>query len=77
MTATPAAQPMTLVPKASIATDNGGSFVFIVRGETVERRAVRAGGADGDRVEVLAGLQPGDRVVITPPKELKAGRRSL
>ena len=73
--ATPAAQPMTLVPKASIATDNGGSFVFIVRGETVERRAVRAGGADGDRVEVLAGLQPGDRVVITPPKELKGGAK--
>jgi hypothetical protein len=71
----PAAQPVTLVPKASIATDAGGSFVFIVRGDAVERRAVKTAGADGDRVEVIAGLQPGDRVVLTPPKELTNGAK--
>jgi RND family efflux transporter MFP subunit len=72
-TATPAAQPMTLVPKASVAADNAGSFVFLVRGDAVERRAVKTGGSDGYRMEVLAGLQPGERVVVTPPKELKDG----
>jgi RND family efflux transporter MFP subunit len=71
--AAPAAQPMTLVPKASIGTDGGGSYVFIVRGDAVERRAVRTGGLDGDRTEVLAGLQPGERVVVTTPKDLKDG----
>jgi HlyD family secretion protein len=70
---TPAAQPVTLVPTAAVATDNAGAHVFIVRTDTVERRAVKTGGADGDRVEVLAGLQPGDRVVVTPPKDLKDG----
>ena len=74
-TSTPAAQPMTLVPKAAIATDDAGSHVFIVRTGTVERRAVKTGGTDGDRVEVLAGLQPGERVVVTPPKELKDGAK--
>jgi HlyD family secretion protein len=41
----------------------------------VERRAVTSGGADGDRVEIRAGLQPGDRVVLNPPAELTDGAR--
>src|SRR5262245_57156253 len=41
-------QPTTLVPKAAIVTDNGATFAFVVTGETVERRAVRTGGTDGD-----------------------------
>jgi HlyD family secretion protein len=73
--AAPAAQPTTLVPKAAIVTENNSSFVFIIRGDAVEHRAVRTGGTDGDRIEVLAGLQPGDRVVVTPPKELKDGAK--
>jgi HlyD family secretion protein len=73
----PAAQPVTLVPKAAIATDATGTFVFVVQGETVERRAVRAAGTDGDRVEIVGGLQGGERVVITPPKELKAGAKVI
>jgi RND family efflux transporter MFP subunit len=71
--AAPAARPVALVPKAAVRTDNGQSVVFVVTGETVERRAVTVGGADGDRVEVLAGLTPGDRVVVSPPATLAAG----
>ena len=33
-------------------------------GDRVERRAVKTGGADGDRVEVLAGVERGERVVV-------------
>jgi HlyD family secretion protein len=71
--ATPMAQSVTLVPQAAVKTDSGASFVFLVSGETVERRAVKVGGTDGDRVEVIAGLKGGDRVVIAPPAELSAG----
>lgn len=72
-----AQQPTTLVPKAAVITDKGSSVVFVVQGDTVERRAVRVGGTDGDRLEVLAGLRGGDRVVVTPPAELKAGGKVL
>ncbi len=71
--ATAAAQPMTLVPKAALVTRNGSSAVFLIRGDAVERRAVRTGGTDGERLEVLAGLQPGDRVVVSPPNEMQDG----
>jgi RND family efflux transporter MFP subunit len=73
-----AAQPTTLVPKAAVQTVSGNSFVFVVRGDdTVERRAVRTGGTDGDRLEVLGGLRGGERVVVTPSAELKDGAKVI
>jgi RND family efflux transporter MFP subunit len=72
-----AAQPVTLAPKAAVATDNGTSYVFVVNGQTVERRAVKVGGTDGDSVEVVAGLRSGDRVVVSPPPDLKDGAKVM
>jgi HlyD family secretion protein len=66
-----AAKPTTLAPKAAVLTDNGKTYVFVVKGEAAERRAVTLGGTDGDRVEVIAGLHAGDRVVLDPPASLK------
>ena len=67
------AQPMTLVPAAAVKQENNASYVFTVKDQTVERRAIKTGGTDGDRLEVLAGLKGGDRVVISPPPTLAAG----
>jgi RND family efflux transporter MFP subunit len=67
------AQSVTLVPKSAVQTDNGASYVFVVTQTSVERRAVRTGGTDGDRLEVLAGLKGGERVVVSPPPELSEG----
>jgi RND family efflux transporter MFP subunit len=68
------AKPVTLVPKAALRTDNNQSYAFVVTGNsTVERRAVTIGGADGDRVEVQAGLSSGERVVLSPPPTLTPG----
>jgi RND family efflux transporter MFP subunit len=64
-----------LVPKAAVLMESAQSFVFVAHGEVVERRAVKLGGTDGDRLEVVAGLQPGDQVVMSPPADLKDGAR--
>jgi len=72
-----AAQSVTLVPQGAVKTDSGTTFVFLVNGQTVERRAVKVGGTDGDRVEVLAGLKGGDRIVIAPPADLAAGKQII
>lgn len=71
--AAPAAQAVTLVPKSAVRRENGASYVFVVRQETVERRAVQTGDTDGDRLEVRAGLKGGDRVVVSPPADLAEG----
>jgi HlyD family secretion protein len=70
-----AAQPTTLVPKAAVTTEAAATFAYVVKGNVVERRAIRVGAADGDRVEVIAGLASGDRVVISPPPALHDGTR--
>lgn len=69
----PASRPTLLAPKVAVLTENAQTFVFVVRGEMVEKRAVKIGGADGDRLEVVAGLQSGDTVVVSPPADLKDG----
>jgi RND family efflux transporter MFP subunit len=74
-TASPAAAGVSLVPKSAVVAVDGGSYVFVVRQDTVERRAIQTGGADGDRVEVLAGLSASDRVVVSPPPGLAEGMR--
>jgi RND family efflux transporter MFP subunit len=71
--AAPAARPVTLVPKGAIRTDGKQSYAFVVVNDRVDRRAITTGGADGDRVEVIAGLNAGERVVVSPPAELAAG----
>ena len=68
-------QPTVLVPKAAVKMVSGQSYVFVVKGDVVERRAVQTGREDGDRLEVLGGLTSGSRVVITPPAELKDGSK--
>ena len=69
-----AARPTTLVPKAAVVKEGEQSFAFVVAGETVERRAIKTGGADGDKLEVTAGLTSRDRVVVSPPPTLAAGK---
>ena len=67
------ARSVALVPKGAIRTEGDQTYVFVVQGDVLDRRAVKTGGTDGDRLEVLAGLQPGERVVVSPPPELTSG----
>ena len=69
----PAGVPAALVPKGAVRTENDQAFVFVVKGNVAERRAVKVGGADGERVEVVAGLRSGEQVVVPVPATLKDG----
>ena len=64
---------IALVTQAAVFTVGGESFVFVLSGEVVERRAITTGGLDGDRLEILSGLRPGERVVVSPPETLADG----
>ena len=54
-----------LVPKTAVRTENGQSVVFVATDDRVERRAVKVGGADGDRLEIAAGVS-GEQVIARP-----------
>jgi HlyD family secretion protein len=73
--AAPAPQARLLVPKVAIRKSNGQDIVFVLKESRVERRAVRVGTADGDRVEIVSGVSAGELVVIDGPSELVDGAR--
>ena len=64
-----------MIPEDALRRDGGQDVVFVLRGEVVERRAVRVGDRQGGKVEVAAGLGAGDRVVIEGPDDLADGDR--
>ena len=61
------------VPKTAIRTDAGTSFVFLVRDGKVERRAISVGTDRGTDVAILAGVLPGDSLVVKGPENLRDG----
>ena len=55
-----------------------GTFVYLVGGDsTVSVRPVKLGVIDGNRVEVLSGLEVGDRVVIDGADKLREGAKVI
>ncbi len=60
--------PATLIPAGSFYNDTGGNWVFVVSpdGDSAEKRQVRLGRRNSQFIEVLDGLQPGERVITSP-----------
>jgi cobalt-zinc-cadmium efflux system membrane fusion protein len=52
------------IPQAAVLDDNGKKIVFVMTGNGYEKRTVTVGIQSNDRVEILDGLQAGDKVVI-------------
>lgn len=53
-----------LVPAGAVQDESGTSVVYVqTGGESFERRIVRVGARDGERVAILDGIDPGQRVV--------------
>ena len=67
--------PRLLVPKAAVRKVDGRDVVFVVKEDLAERRAVTVGGTDGEQVEITAGLQVGERVIVEGPATLADGSR--
>jgi membrane fusion protein, heavy metal efflux system len=62
-----------VVSREAVTSVDGKPTVFVAHDAlSVEPRAVTLGGQDGDRVEVLAGLHEGERVVIKGVFALKS-----
>jgi RND family efflux transporter MFP subunit len=63
------------VPIKAVQASGETGVVFILRGDIVERRAVRLGASSGDNATVLSGLSAGDRVAIGDFAQLKDGAK--
>jgi len=66
-------QAVAFIPKGAVRSDSNASFVFLVRDGKVERRAVSLGMDRGTDVAILAGVTPGDSLVVKGPENLRDG----
>jgi len=62
-----------IIPQTAVHTDGKSSYVFAVRDGKIERRAVSLGTQIGSDVEVIAGVNSGDQLVVRGPEGLKDG----
>lgn len=65
------------VARGSFVDEGGGSHAYVVRGGYAEKVAVTLGARSLDRVEIVAGLKAGDRVVISGSDNFKGASRVL
>jgi len=63
-----------LVPESAVREDGGKKIVFLVKGNHAERRAVTVGNARGANAEIIAGLAPGDSVIVKGPPDIRDGQ---
>lgn len=67
-------QPRAVIPKSAVRNDGDRPVVYVVKDKKLERRAVQLGNEHGGDVDVMAGLVPGDSVVIRGGNGLREGQ---
>lgn len=72
---TRAAPPVTIPAGALLVRQQGPQAAVVGRDSVVRMRAITVGRDFGSALEVLAGLEPGDLVVLNPTDELRDGQR--
>lgn len=63
---TDAERPATFIPSSAIFCMGQLEFVQVARDGRAERRLVRTGRAAGDSVELLSGIQAGEKILVHP-----------
>jgi RND family efflux transporter MFP subunit len=65
----------SLVPLHAVRNDGGQPVVFVIEDEIVDRRTVSVGRSIGTDIEIIAGVNPGDRVVVSDLEGLSDGQK--
>ena len=65
-----------VMPYSAVQRGAPGAFVYVVNADdTVSVRPVKLGVRDGERIQVLEGLAPGDKVVVDGADKLREGSK--
>jgi RND family efflux transporter MFP subunit len=62
-----------LVPASAVRKDGDKDVVFVLAEHRAQRRTVTLGGTSGDARQVLAGVTPGESVIVDAPEGLTDG----
>jgi membrane fusion protein, multidrug efflux system len=67
---------LTIIPTAAVQRGTVGTFVYVIKeDQTVSVRPLTLGPAEGEKVAVLEGLQPNERVVVDGADKLREGMK--
>lgn len=66
-------KPRPAVNPAAVVERGGRSVVFVVKGSKAAEVPVQTGAKLGELIEILGGVQPGDKVVLHPDGKMKDG----
>jgi macrolide-specific efflux system membrane fusion protein len=58
-------QNILIVPNSALKERNGKKIIMIQQGERVEPKTIETGVTDGKKIEVLSGLNEGDKIIIS------------
>jgi len=74
--ALPAAEVLASISIArdALQSDTDGNYVWVVRGDEVQRRAVVVGPSSPRGQQIISGLSAGDRIVVLAATKLSAGK---
>ncbi len=63
-----------VIPLNAVHKEGNSQFVLVVKNDMLERRGVTLGMERGTDVDVIAGVSPGDTIVVKGPEGLKDGQ---
>jgi macrolide-specific efflux system membrane fusion protein len=63
------------IPARAVRREDGGSVAYVVAGGRPQPRPIRVGWRDGSWVEVVQGLNEGDRILLDPPVTSRSASR--
>jgi membrane fusion protein (multidrug efflux system) len=66
-----------LIPVDAVMNEDGRQSVFVVNSREAQRRTVQTGYRNNGDFEIIAGLEPGERVVVTGQSSLRSGATVL
>ncbi|MGH8372714.1 MAG: efflux RND transporter periplasmic adaptor subunit [Gammaproteobacteria bacterium] len=69
------ARSRVLIPQAAVHRDGSTPYVFVISDGHAERRAIKSGANEGDKLEVLAGLKGDEQVIVASDKPITDGAR--
>jgi len=67
------AEEAVVVPLEAVVTTPGGKAVYVVEDGKAVRRRVQTGIEDGNRIQIVAGVRPGDQVIVAGNENLRDG----
>jgi len=66
---------VTLIPSGAVLRKGGSSYVFVVRDGAAEQQKITPGRQQGNRLEILGGLDDGETLILSGLTSLKQGSK--